>query len=186
MEKDNLDEIFKTLQGSFDTKEPEMGHELRFLEKLNAKGGMGKITKNGPSWWKPYLVAASIVLACAIGGGLYNNMPTINEKVAEISPEVSNTEFYFANLVNEQIKKMESESTPETKQIVEDTMTRLKMLEQDHKKMERDLLNGGNSKFILSAMITNFQTRIDLLQDVLEQIETIKEYNNKNMDNSVI
>tara|TARA_R110002020_G_scaffold466202_1_gene688555 strand:- start:128729 stop:129289 length:561 start_codon:yes stop_codon:yes gene_type:complete len=186
MKKDNLDELFVNLRDSFDTDEPEIGHRKRFLEKLNSPGGKIGTAKNGRAWWKPYLVAASVALVFALGGTLYNSRPTMDEKVANISPEISNTEFYFANLINEQVKKMEKESTPETKKIVDDTMAQLKMLERDYKKMEQDLLNGGNTKFILSAMIHNFQTRIDLLQDVLEQIETIKDYNNNNKDIGIL
>ena len=38
-------------------------------------------------------------------------------------------------------------------------------------------VNGGNGKLLLSAMITNFRTRIDLLQEVLVKIENIKNLN---------
>ena len=56
----------------------------------------------------------------------------------------------------------------------------------NYKVLEQDLLNGGNSKLILSAMITNFQTRIDLLQDVLDQVENIKNLKNYNDENYTI
>ena len=36
MEKDTIDELFKGLKGEFDVNEPNNGHELRFLSKLNA------------------------------------------------------------------------------------------------------------------------------------------------------
>ena len=73
---------------------------------------------------------------------------------------------------------MQGESTPETQQLIADTMTQLRTLDSDYNKMVQDLLDGGNSKLILSAMITNFQTRIDLLNEVLEQIEEIKNIKN--------
>ncbi len=34
MKKDSLEKLFDRLQGSFDTEEPNKGHEQRFLEKL--------------------------------------------------------------------------------------------------------------------------------------------------------
>ncbi len=76
--------------------------------------------------------------------------------------------------MEQQVKQLESESSPETKKIIEDTMSQLTKLEADYKQLENDLMNGGDGKLILSAMIQNFQTRIDLLQDVIDQIETIK------------
>ena len=111
----------------------------------------------------------------------YTSSPSINEQVVEISPEISKTEFYFANLIEQEVNKLQSESSPETKKIIADTMIQLDKLEKNYKSIESDLINGGNSKLILSAMITNFQTRIDLLEDVLNQVEEIK--NIKNTDN---
>jgi hypothetical protein len=98
--------------------------------------------------------------------------------VAEISPEVSETSNYFANLVNQQVKELELESSPETQPLIEATLRQLDQLESDYRKMEQDLVGGGNSKLILGAMIRNFQTRIDLLQDVMMQIEQIKQFKN--------
>ncbi len=187
MEKENIDKLFNNLQGSFDFEEPTQGHQERFLEKLNAANGVvGIPQKKRKSIWKPLSIAAAVTLLIALGIGQFSSQPTIEEQVAEISPEVSNSQFYFASLIEEQVKQLENESGPETKQIVDDTMVQLKKLEGDYQQLEKDLLNGGNSKFILSAMITNFQTRIDLLQEVLNQIETIKNFKNYNDENYTI
>ncbi|MEL6918578.1 MAG: hypothetical protein AAFO99_12700, partial [Bacteroidota bacterium] len=172
-EKGKLENLFKNLNGSFDIEEPMAGHEQRFLEKLKASDSkVVHMDRKKSSWWKPLSIAASIAILCTVGIGLFSSEPSKEEQVAEISPEVSQTQFYFANLIEEQIKVLENESTPETKKIVDDTMVQLKKLETDYSRLEQDLLKGGNSKLILSAMITNFQTRIDLLQDVLDQIDT--------------
>jgi len=178
MENDNLENLFGKLQGQFDIETPEKGHENRFLKKLNASYGVGSMDKKRKWWLKPLSIAASILILCAIGIGVYQANPTLEEQVAQISPEVSRTGFHFASLIEEQVNKLESESTPETKQIIDDTMVQLKKLEKNYGQLEKDLVAGGNSKLILSAIITNFQTRIDLLQDVLDKIETIKSIKN--------
>ena len=174
MEKENLEKLFDNLKGQFDIENPEIGHENRFLKKLNASKGVVAIDSKKTSWWKPLSVAASIAILCVVGIGLFESGATLEEQVAEISPEVSRTEFYFASLIEEQVNQLKNESTPETQQIIDDTMGQLKKLEKNYDQLEKDLIAGGNSKLILSAMITNFQTRIDLLQDVLDKIETIK------------
>jgi len=65
-------------------------------------------------------------------------------------------------------------------------MAQLTKLEINYKKLEQDLIGGGNSKLILSAMITNFQTRIDLLQEVMDKIENIKTFKNYDDENITI
>jgi hypothetical protein len=60
------------------------------------------------------------------------------------------------------------------------------VLETDYKKLEQDLIQGGDSKLILSAMITNFQTRIDLLREVMERVEEVKQFKNESHENTII
>jgi uncharacterized protein YsxB (DUF464 family) len=185
MKKDNIDQLFNTLKGTFDTEEPNLGHELRFLEKLNTLGETStKAPKKNYNMF--FAIAASFIVLFGLGIIFFNNTPNITEQVFEISPEISKTEFYFANVIQQEINKLENEKTPETKKIIEDTMIQLTKLEKDYKNLELDLINGGNSKFILSAMIINFQTRIDLLQDVLNQIDEIKKIKNSENEKTII
>ncbi|RKR06449.1 hypothetical protein CLV91_3304 [Maribacter vaceletii] len=186
MEKDTINKLFNDLHGSFDIEEPIAGHENRFLEKLLKKNTIATISKKDTSWWKPLSIAASITLLCFLAIGSINNRLTKEEQVAEISPEISKSELYFVSLIDKQIKELEKENKPETKKIIEDTLFQLKKLEKNYNQLEQDLLNGGNSKLILSAMITNFQTRIDLLNEVLAQIERIKNIKNTYDENSTI
>lgn len=174
MENDHIENLFRELKGSFDIEEPIDGHRQRFLSKLEASPAAATRTKKTGIWWKSLSIAATLLLLCSIGFNFFNPSPSLRQKVSNISPEITNTEYYFASLIEEQVKIMQSKSTPETQKLIADTMMQLRTLDSDYKKMEQDLLNGGNSKLILSAMITNFQTRIGLLNEVLEQIEEIK------------
>lgn len=182
MKEENLESLFQNLAGSFDMLEPKKGHQQRFSAKLKKDEGL---VVNLPKWynqWKPMAIAASVAVLCLLGVQVFFNAPSIEEQVAAISPEISNTELYFASLIEEQIKELENESSPETSQMIEDTLLQLKKLETNYLSLEQDLLDGGNSKLILSAMITNFQTRIDLLEEVMQKIESIK--NLKQVENA--
>lgn len=187
MKEDRLESLFKDLQGSFDLQEPSPGHRERFMEKLETRG-VQPLRPAGKSrqWWKHLSIAASVVLIALIGIRLAQPEPTRDEQVARISPEISKTEFYFASLIEEQVRELEKESSPETQKLVDDTLFQLRKLETDYAKLEQDLLTGGNSQIILSAMIKNFQTRIDLLHEVLNKIETIKNFKTDNDENYTI
>jgi len=66
MEKENLENLFNELQGSFDIKEPKEGHEQRFLQKLKLSkdetSEVVQITRTRKSWFKPLSIAASLVI----------------------------------------------------------------------------------------------------------------------------
>lgn len=173
MKKDNLENLFERLQGDFDFEEPRVGHQERFLEKMNQAHGVVSLSRKR-NWWKPLSIAASIALICVLGLQLYSTEPSIKEQVVEIAPEVSETEFYFANLIEEQVQLLRQEKSPETAKLVDDALLKLGELESDYEALEQELVNGGNSKMILNAMINNFQIRIELLKEVLANVETIK------------
>lgn len=173
MKNDIIDDLFRDLRGTFDTEEPADAHLERFIAKLESASS-GTRTKNRRKWGWPLSIAASLLLLGTLTFNYIYFTPTIEQQVTQISPEISNTGNYFGSLIQEKIKEMQNESTPATEKMITDTMIQLQKLDNDYKKMEQDLLNGGNSKLILSAMVNNFQMRIDLLNDILEQIEKVK------------
>jgi hypothetical protein len=185
MKKENLENLFERLHEDFDFEEPKVGHQERFLEKLNQSKGVVSLPRKR-NWWKPLSIAASIVLVCVLGFQVFNSQPTTKEQVVEIAPEVSETEFYFASLIEEQVQLLKQEKSPRTEKLVNDTLLKLGELESDYKKLEQELINGGNSKMLLNAMITNFQIRIDLLEEVLANVETIKNLKPQNDANFTI
>ena len=187
MKEDSVDKLFRELDGTFDTEEPRDGHEMRFLDKLNAAQGTVSINRKKPgTWWKPLSIAASVVVLCVLGLGLYNFNPSVDARVAEIAPEVSETRLYFSALIEQQVSELHEQSNPETEQMIAEALAQLKKLDNNYKRLEQDLINGGDANLILSAMIQNFQTRISLLQDVRNQIESIQNFNNYNDENVTI
>jgi archaellum component FlaC len=62
----------------------------------------------------------------------------------------------------------------------------LERLDEEYKKLKVDLSKSGKDKRVVFAMVSNLQQRIDLLNDVLTQIEEIKELKNYKNESTVI
>ena len=58
-------------------------------------------------------------------------------------------------------------------------MKQLERLEKDYESLKKQLIERGDDKRILHAMVTNFQLRIELLESVLIQIDEIKLFKNE-------
>ncbi|MEL4308888.1 hypothetical protein [Joostella sp. CR20] len=184
-QNEHIDNLFENLKDTWDVEQPSEGHQARFLEKLQTKDKVVSIAKKSkPFPWKWLSVASAVVVLLGVGISVFKTENT--QQIAQEPTEIEKTEYYFATLINEEIEKIEAEATPETKEIIADAMLQIKKLEKDHKKLEEDLANEGNSKQILHAMIINYQTRINLLQDVLEQIEEIKQLKNIQNEHQII
>jgi hypothetical protein len=182
---DSIESLFEELNGSFDVASPRKGHRERFQNRLEKSDKSDDASGSSP-WWRHLSIAASIALLLAASVFLYRPDPSLQDQVAEISPEVSETSMYFAGLVSRQVEALQEMSSPETQPLIEDTLRQLEKLEKNYIKLEQDLIAGGNGKMILSAMIQNFQTRIDLLQDVMVRIEEVKQFKNENHETNTI
>lgn len=185
MERDNIQKLFENLNGEFDVEIPNIGHEQRFLAKLKgdaSKSVQLKYTKS--NFWKPLLaVAASVILCVSILTVFQKNSEVYD--LANVSPELSKTQEFFTTAINQELASLNNERNPETESIINDALKRIDLLEKEYEKLKIDLTESGEDKRVIYAMISNFQNRIDLLQNVMKQIEEVKQLNTNYNENHV-
>ncbi len=186
MTKNTLNNLFENLKEDFNIEEPKLGHQQRFLDKLNnKKETIIDVPKPVRKLWRPLLgVAASIVLLISIFVGIQQN--SNSKELASISPEMANTQDFFTNAIISELEKLNSEETPEFQDLIVDALFQIKILEENYSQLKIDLSESGDDKRVIYAMISNFQKRIDLLQNVVEQIDNLKQQNIKQNENSTI
>ena len=181
--KDTIDKLFDNLEGQFDTETPNLGHQQRFLDRLNSQNETVEVLPKR-KFWKPYYsIAASVILLVAVFIS-FNSNATSTRDLASISPEMAQTQDFFTNAINSELEKLNSENNPEVQDLIVDALFQIKLLEEDYQKLALDLENSGDDKRVISAMISNFQSRIDLLENVQEQIEIVKQQNNYHHEKS--
>jgi len=169
-QRDSLEQLFERLEGTFDVHETSANHQRRFLEKLSTNR---TVAKRKLPIWKPLSIAASIVLLVCAGIFLQTDDTEV-EGLASVSPEMEQTQSFFTTAISQELETLKSFEDADTKALVEDTLERLETLESDYDQLKIDLTESGNDKRVISAMIANFQNRIELLQQVIENIEEIK------------
>ncbi|EPR73716.1 hypothetical protein ADIWIN_1353 [Winogradskyella psychrotolerans RS-3] len=185
MEKDNLNRLFDDLKGEFNIKTPHKNHEQRFLDKLKAEDSVAIETQK-QSWfnWKPFLaIAASIVICFGLFTTLQQQPDDLD--LASVSPKMSETQDFFTVTIENELKKLNKERSPLTEQIINDALVQIQLLETDYKKLKTDLTESGKNQRVIYAMISNFQTRIDILNTVLEQIEIVKQFKSNSNENII-
>ncbi len=170
MKKNTIDRLYESLEGNFDVHQTPEGHQKRFLHRLNVATAQTEKSRN---WWKPLSIAASIVviigLAFSMGGGVEEQAD-----LASVSPEMEQTQTFFTTAINSEIQKLKSFESPETKALVDDALKQIDILETEYQQLRTDLVESGNDKRVIYAMIANFQNRIDLLEQVVAMVEDIK------------
>lgn len=185
MSTDNLDKLFNGLKETFDVEEPNSGHSKRFLDKLNNRTETLPTIKKPKRihLWKPLIgIAATLLLIMALV--IANKSQNAIRDLANVSPEMKKTQSFFTSTISEELKKLESETNPETKMIINDALIQIKKLEINYDKLKMDLTKSGDDNRVIFAMIKNFQNRIDILQNTLTHIENIKQLNKISNENN--
>jgi hypothetical protein len=184
MNKDNLNTMFENIREDFDFEKPNADHKKRFLDKLNIQNTLVENkTSSVRKFWKPLIgVAASIILLISVFAGIQKESNT--RDLANISPEMASTEDFFLNTITSELEKLNSEDSPEYQELIVDASFQIKILEENYEQLKLDLNESGDDKRVIYAMISNFQNRIDLLQNVVEQIDNLKQQKTEQNENS--
>ena len=181
----DIRELFKndTLSNE---KMPE-DHEKRFLDKLE-KALPSEKTKPHWSWMR---IAASVVVILGLSFGGYtffkteqnpdkntvadvnNNTPvnTNTSSLASVSPDLKKVEDYYLASINFELSKLKP--TPETKELYDDYLEQINTLDQEYKRLSKELEASGPSELTINALIDNLKWRLNLLYRLREQIKAL-------------
>lgn len=189
------------------------GHESRFedrLEKafpLTGEGNTGKVAVRqlGKSRTSPVLwlgIAASFIGLLGLGIWMFRQAPTnpensgepVQEVVAtdtlktvpgvslgDLSPDLKKVETYYTASINLELANLEI--SDDNKKVVDDFMARLKELDEAYSELSRELNEIGPNEETINAMIRNLQLRLNLLQQLNEKLEEIKQSKNETVTN---
>jgi hypothetical protein len=173
MKKDQIDHIFSNLKGSFDTEEPAAGHQLRFQQKLQTLHQKEKRSYS-KTLWRPLMAAAAII---TIALAVFISKPADSEgmELSSVSTDYYEAQNFFTIALREELQKVEAQRSPLTEHIIYDGLRQLNKLETQYNQLKLDLETSQQDNRVIYAMISNFQTRIDILTNLLEQIENIKQ-----------
>ena len=186
MSDNNLEHLFENLKNDFDIEAPRLQHEQRFVEKLNNQKSQISIVKNNAkrNSWKPFVgIAASIILLFGIFIGLQQS-DTVRD-LASVSPEMAKTQDFFTSTITTELAKIQNETAPEAQSLIQDAMKQMNVLVANYESLKQDLTTSQDDNRVIYAMISNFQNRIELLENVLQQIENVKHLKNTNYENSI-
>ena len=171
MKKENkkLDQLFEKFKNEWDIETLQASHEKRFLKKL----------KPEKSNWKRFVtigIAASIIIM--LGLSIFNTTPKKTEDLQFASKETKQTDSIFTILIENELEKIKEKKSPENERIIADALQQMRALDSDYTKIIKELETNGESKQIIYAMISNLQTRISFLQNVLLHIENTEKLKN--------
>lgn len=162
--KTNFDKLFDQ---DFDLSEPTIGHFNRFEKKISNQPKQ-KVTP-----WKWISIAASIILLFGVWFGQTEQSNGL--ELADVSSKMEETQDYFTSLIRNEIEKVNTQKNDDNKQLIDDSFIRLQKLDEQYSTLTIELKESNGDQRVIFAMITNYQQRIEVLQNLLEQLDTLKQ-----------
>jgi hypothetical protein len=183
----NIEDIIRGNKNYFEGAEPSDGHFERFSMKLEIR-----CQKNAPKRSiVPYLLRAAVVTLLITLSSLYTWDHFIRPgssriTLGQVSPQYKEVESYYIH----QVKMMEGEivtldynNNPEQKSLL---VKEMKSMDSVYVSLQKELKTNPNDERIINAMIEHYQTKIEVMNYILNQLRTIKNGNeNKTEDEKV-
>ena len=164
----NLEEYMKNHRAEFDTDQPREGHFERFGQRIR-QPPVRRI-----NFRHALQIAASVAIILASGWVIIKQSKS-GDKVAqsEIPAEMLETEEYYATQVSsryDQIQDFIFENSGEKAKLLDE----LKNLDEFQQQLVRDLeLNPDNDQ-VISAMIRHYQMKLDVMDQIINQLNQFK------------
>ncbi len=173
---DPIEKMFEHFENQWDIIELPQQHQERFLSKQKSRNQ----TK---STWYQLSIAASMLLLVGLFLVLNKNKPTNDFKLA--SAETQRTDSVFSAMVQNELLQIREKKSPLNEKIVNDALKQMQQMDTDYEKIKKELVENGENKQIIYAMIHNFKTRIEFLENVLEQIDNTEKLNTTNHEKTI-
>jgi hypothetical protein len=183
----NIEEIIRKNKGLFEDKEPMDGHFDRFNWKLE-KRLHSKETKRSIV---PYLLKAAVVTLLVTLSSLWtwdNFIRADKGKMAlgDVSPQYKEVENYYVHQVNfmeNELQTIDFGNNAEQKDMLHKEM---KSMDSVYVQLQKELKANPNDERIINAMIEHYQTKLEVITYLVNQLKAIRNDNQNNQENEKI
>lgn len=187
--KDNIEELILNNLEELNDNEPKDGHFERFESRLQAMNQKKKVFSLDVVW----KVAAAAVFAFLVvnqaiiwfSADPRNQTPATGNSemtLATVSAEYEEVEFYYTNAINVGLNQWENLVNQGLISQDEQQMMQneLEDFENVFQKLQNDLSLSPNDDRVINAMLEYYQTKLSLINMIVEKLQEVKQKNNEN------
>ncbi|MBO7433609.1 MAG: hypothetical protein J6U13_07665 [Salinivirgaceae bacterium] len=203
---DELKSFFEQNRNLFDTEEPLAGHFERFQQRLEAEHKQ----RNRFNYRRIMYVAASVVVAVIVsveafsalfGKGvetIQSGVETIQNEVAELNinstnefvrqttqnvksklnPEYRETQKYYITEVDNRLDQIKATSMDEEQKA--ELLKELSEMDELFAKLQKELKSSPDNQVLIEAMINHYKMKIEVMNQIINNLNSIKTLNTQN------
>jgi hypothetical protein len=179
---ENLENKIMRNRTAFDNAEPGDGHYDRFIQKL------GHISQSR-KYSIPYYIKVAVVLLLVSISSILVYETVINPRFerniysfGKLSPEYREVEDYFIRTINVKYNNLQNLDLED--EIQKDMILKeLNEMDKIYQSLSKELENDPNNERLINAMIQHYQLKLEILTDLTNQLEIIKNAISNNNQN---
>ena len=176
---DNFEKHIRDNKSSFDEFQPDRS---KIWDQIELKLDSNK-TKVIPLWRsKKWRVAASIAIIIGIFsmfGLMITGSSDLSTGNASVNEELNDVNSYYKNLVSTQVQLVKNSSKLSSEE-KEEFLSFMEELDKEYIDLKNELKKNINNEAILEAIVKNYKKRIDIIENLLQQLNDSKEIKNEN------
>jgi len=180
----SIEDILKENKDFFNEAEPSEGHFERFNRKLEMRFAR-KVVKRSIV---PYLLKAAVVTLLLTLSSLWTWDHFIRADrnrmtLGDVSPQYKEVENYYVhqvNLMESEIVNIDIKNNPEQKR---ELFKEIKSMDSVYIQLQKELKANPDDERIINAMIEHYQTKVDVMNYILDQLKTIRNENQNKSGN---
>lgn len=170
-----LEEKIRKNRDLFDGAEPSEGHLERFQSKLAGLHEEEDIRQRPQSSRRLFRVAAVIAILLSLSVTYYLIDPSVNSNrvaASTLPQEIQEARMYYNKLAEEKLQKINNcaASTSEASYIQKVVTKEISVLDSSSVQLEEKLQNDTKNERLINALIRNYKTKSDLLDDILNRL----------------
>jgi hypothetical protein len=181
-----IDDIIRQNRDLFEDKEPSEGHFERFSVKLEIRSH-ARAKKS----IVPYLLRAAVVTLLVTLSSLWTwdhfiRTGSSRMTLGQVSPQYREVENYYihqVNLMEGEIVSTDLNNSPEQKEIL---MKEMKSMDSVYVSLQKELKVNPDDQRIINAMIEHYQTKLEVMTYIVNQLKTIRNENLNKRENEKV
>jgi len=182
-----IEDIIRNNRDLFEEAEPPKGHFERFNTRLEMKFHAGGIKRS----IVPYLLKAAVITLLVTLSSLwiwdnFLSKESSRMTLGDVSPQYREVENYYihqVNLMEDEINTVNISDDPEHNEMLKSEM---RSMDSVYVQLQKELKANPDDERIISAMIEHYQTKLEVLSYIVNQLKSIRDENeNINEDEKV-
>ena len=183
----NIEDIIRSNKDFFEDAEPSMGHLERFNRKLEKRFQVATVKRS----IVPYLLKAAVVTLLITLSSLWTwdhfiRSGSSRMTLGQVSPKYKEVENYYVHQVNmmeSEIVNVDLKNNPNQKAVL---MKEMKSMDSTYVSLQKELKANPNDERIINAMIEHYQTKLEVMTYIVNQLKTIRNDNQIKKENEKV